>query len=271
MFLVVLMYSVSLWSTTREGFTADIVLEDIDIYDSEYAKIYKALWHSSKDLLDFEQVSIQEILADQAIADVNVVDLACGIAQHSCFLKNLNVKYTGVDLSQDMLAEARQKCPTDYKRADIKDSGIFAPKTFSHALLLGFSIYQFPNPKVITDNAYMWLKPEGTLIMHLVEPDRFDPLLELASPFAAFSLQKYSTERQTKSEIYFDEFKYFEVEYLFGYNNINKIIAYPSSALVFADYSKQLILAPKNRDLFRRHMTDQLVFFQYSGLEYKRI
>lgn len=69
----------------------------------------------------------------------------------------------------------------------------------------------------------------------------------------------------------FDEFKYFEVEYLFGYNNINKIIAYPSSALVFADYSKQLILAPKNRDLFRRHMTDQLVFFQYSGLEYKRI
>jgi SAM-dependent methyltransferase len=208
MVLVVIMYSVSLWSTTREGFTADVVLEDNDIYDSEYAKIYKALWHSSKDLLDFEQVSLQEILADETIADVNIVDLACGIAQHACFLKNLNVKYTGVDLSQDMLAEARQKCPTDYKRADIKDSGIFAPKTFSHALILGFSIYQFPNPKVITDNAYMWLKPEGTLVMHLVEPDKFDPILELASPFAAFSLQKYSSERQTKSEIFFDEFKY---------------------------------------------------------------
>lgn len=69
----------------------------------------------------------------------------------------------------------------------------------------------------------------------------------------------------------YDEFKYFEVEYLFGCNNINKIIAYPSSALVFADYSKQLILVPQNRDLFRRHLTDQLVFFQYSGLDYKRI
>jgi hypothetical protein len=85
--LIVIMYSVSLWSTTREGFTADVVLEDNDIYDSEYAKVYKSLWHSSKDLLDFEQVSLQEILADQAIADVNIVDLACGIAQHSCFLK----------------------------------------------------------------------------------------------------------------------------------------------------------------------------------------
>ena len=68
-----------------------------------------------------------------------------------------------------------------------------------------------------------------------------------------------------------NEFKYFEVEYLFGYNNIDKIIAYPSSALVFGDYGKQLILAPKNRDLFRRHLVDQLVFLQYAGLEYKRI
>lgn len=69
----------------------------------------------------------------------------------------------------------------------------------------------------------------------------------------------------------YDVFKHFEVEYLFGNNNINKIIAYPSSALVLADYNKQLILAPKNRNLFRRHLVDQLVFFQYSGLEYKRI
>jgi hypothetical protein len=44
--------------------------------------------------------------------------------------------------------------------------------------------------------------------VYLVEPDKYDPLLNLASPFTAFSLQKYSLERQTKSEIYFDRFKY---------------------------------------------------------------
>jgi hypothetical protein len=42
----------------------------------------------------------------------------------------------------------------------------------------------------------------------MIEPDKFDPLLNLASPFAAFSLQKYSYDRQTKSEIYFNDFKY---------------------------------------------------------------
>jgi uncharacterized protein YdcH (DUF465 family) len=33
-------------------------------------------------------------------------------------------------------------------------------------------------------------------------------LLDLSSPFAAFSLQKYSYDRQTKSQIYFNDFKY---------------------------------------------------------------
>jgi ubiquinone/menaquinone biosynthesis C-methylase UbiE len=206
--LVALMYSVSLWTSTVEGFTADIVLEDKDIYDSAYAKIYKSLWHSSKEMLEFEQVSLHEMLADQTVSDVKVLDMCCGIAQHACFFKSLNVGYMGVDISQDMLAEARQKCPTDYKRADVTDAGIFSPKSFSHALLLGFSIYEFPNPKVATDNAFLWLKPGGTLVIHMVEPDKYDPLLELASPFAAFSLQKYSSDRQTKSDIFFDDFKY---------------------------------------------------------------
>jgi hypothetical protein len=42
----------------------------------------------------------------------------------------------------------------------------------------------------------------------MVDPDKFDPVLNLASPFAAFSLQKYSYERQTDSPIFFDKFKY---------------------------------------------------------------
>jgi hypothetical protein len=84
----------------------------------------------------------------------------------------------------------------------------FSPKSFSDAVLLGFSIYEFPNPKIVSDNAFLWIQPNGSLLVHMVDPDKFDPLLDLASPFAAFSLQKYSYERQKKSEIYFDDFKY---------------------------------------------------------------
>ena len=75
-------------------------------------------------------------------------------------------------------------------------------------LLLNFSIYQFRNPKIVSDNAYQWLQPEGIFVVHLVDPDKYDPLHDLASPFASFSLQKYSLERQTDSEVFFDQFKY---------------------------------------------------------------
>jgi hypothetical protein len=66
----------------------------------------------------------------------------------------------------------------------------------------------FQNPKILSDNAYQWLQPGGFFIVHMVDPDKFDPLLNLASPFAAFSLQKYSYERQTDSSVFFDKFKY---------------------------------------------------------------
>lgn len=69
----------------------------------------------------------------------------------------------------------------------------------------------------------------------------------------------------------FAVFKYFEAEYFFEHKNIDEIIACPSSSLVFADYSKLLIFAPQEQSLFRRHMIDQLVFLQYSGLTYKKI
>jgi hypothetical protein len=78
----------------------------------------------------------------------------------------------------------------------------------THCILLDFSIYQFENPKILSDNAYQWLQPGGFFVVHLVDPDKFDPILDLATPFAAFSLQKYSLERQTDSSIYFDKFKY---------------------------------------------------------------
>ena len=41
-----------------------------------------------------------------------------------------------------------------------------------------------------------------------MDPNKFDPILPAASPFMAFSLQKYSTERVIDSDIFFDKFKY---------------------------------------------------------------
>jgi ubiquinone/menaquinone biosynthesis C-methylase UbiE len=210
--ILVTLYAVSIWSCTREGFEAgeSISLEDPEkYYDAMYASVYKSLWHSQQKL-EFEQISMQDIaLADQAKANVKILDLCCGVAPHACWFKNMGVEYTGIDISLPMMAQARIDCPSSkFQKGDVTQATLFPPKSCSHTLLLGFSAYMFPNIKSVSDNAYIWTQPGGFFIVHLVEPDKYDPILDLATPFAAFSVQKYSYDRQNKSEIFFDDFKY---------------------------------------------------------------
>lgn len=207
--LIIVMYYISLWDRGREGFEDGKTDTVADFYDEVYADVYNALWHSSKTVNEFEQVTIQEaLLAGKQKNSLKILDIACGTGFHSCFFKKLGVEYTGIDLSEAMLAQARKACPNQqFQKGDVTVATTFGQKSFSSGLLLGFAIYEL-NPKIVLDNAFSWIEPGGSLLVHLVEPDKFDPLLDLASPFAAFSLQKYSYERQTKSEIYFDQFKY---------------------------------------------------------------
>jgi len=210
--LIFLMYSVTLWYSSIEGFEdgSTVTYEDPkQIYDDVYATIYDMLWHPNEKL-NYERVSIQDIsLADQPINSVRIVDMCCGTAPNACYFKDLGVDYVGVDISESMLKKARDNCPKAvFQEGDVTQVHLFPQKSASHCLLLGFSIYEFQNPRILSDNAYQWLKPGGYFVVHMVDPDKFDPLLDLASPFAAFSLQKYSIDRVTDSTIYFDQFKY---------------------------------------------------------------
>ena len=210
--LVFLMYLITLNLSSREGFENEgsITYEDPQqIYDDTYASIYDLIWNP-QDMVKYQEVSMQDIaLADWPKASVKVLDMGCGTGTHASWFKELGVDYTGVDISESMLAKGREACPhVRFQKGDITQISTFAPKSFTHALLLGFTIYEFQNPKILADNAYQWLQPGGYFIVHLVDPDKYDPVHTLASPFAAFSLQKYSYDRQTKSDIFFDKFKY---------------------------------------------------------------
>jgi ubiquinone/menaquinone biosynthesis C-methylase UbiE len=203
--LIFALYFVCMWMKGHEGFENG---EQVDPYDSVYAEIYKTLWYP-QDLIEYEQVSIQDIaLSGWAVDSVHVLDIACGISPHACWFKQMGVDFIGADNSADMLKQAELDCPTaKFKKTDVIQASAFRPKQFTHCLLLGFAIYELPQ-KTLFDNAYAWTQPGGFLVVHMVDPDKYDPILNLASPFAAFSLQKYSYDRQTKSEIYFTNFKY---------------------------------------------------------------
>ncbi len=210
--LVFLMYGITIWMSSIENFEnedGDTFQDPEEMYDETYASIYNPLWHSNEKL-QFERVSMQDIsLADWPKAAVRVLDMACGTAPHACWFKNLGVDYIGVDISEAMLKKARKECAAaKFQKGDITQVSMFPQKSMSHCILMNFSVYQFENSKLMSDNAYQWLQPGGYFIVHLVDPDNFDPVLDLATPFAAFSLQKYSLDRKTDSNIYFDKFKY---------------------------------------------------------------
>ena len=210
--LVFLMYGITLWMSGQEGFENEgsQTFEDAEeIYNDVYSSIYDLLWNP-QDMLKYEQVSMQDIsLADWNTKNVHVLDMACGTGPHAQFFKQLGVDYTGVDLSESMLKKARENTPSGkFQKGDITQVHLFPQKSMTHCVLTGFSIYQFLNPKLISDNAYQWLQPGGFFVVHLVDPDKYDPIHNLSSPFAAFSLQKYAFERQTESSVFFDKFKY---------------------------------------------------------------
>uniref|UniRef100_A0A6C0AI52 Methyltransferase domain-containing protein n=1 Tax=viral metagenome TaxID=1070528 RepID=A0A6C0AI52_9ZZZZ len=209
--LIFVMYGLTTWYSSIEGFEdgKTTTLYDKDIFDEEYASIYDSLWNSNE-RIKYEEVSIHDLtLVEQPVTSIRVLDMCCGTATHACYFKQLGVDYLGVDTSDAMIEKARERCPNaKFNKGDISQPQLFSQKSFSHCLLLGFSMYMFPNAKIISDNAYQWLKPGGYFVVHLVDPDRFDPLHDLSSPFAAFSLQKYNLERQTESVVFFDKFKY---------------------------------------------------------------
>jgi len=184
--------------------------EDYDqIYDDFYANVYDQLF-SIPERISFEKASIKEYgLSGWPKKEIKVLDVCCGTAPHADWMCREDIDFVGIDQSEAMLKKARAKCASGrFYKGDVFRVETFPPKSFSHCMLLYFSIYQFQNPKMILDNIYSWLRPGGVLMIHLVNPEKFDPILDAASPFPAFSLQKYSNERVIDSDVFFDKFSY---------------------------------------------------------------
>jgi ubiquinone/menaquinone biosynthesis C-methylase UbiE len=180
-----------------------------EIYDAFYANVYDKLF-TIPERISFEKASIKEYgLEGWPKKDIKLLDVCCGTAPHAEWMCKEGIDIVGIDDSEAMLKKAREKCKSGrFYKGDITRVESFTPKSFSHATMLYFSIYQFRNPKLVLDNIYSWLRPGGVLILHVVDPNKFDPILDAASPFLAFSLQKYSTERVIDSDIFFDKFSY---------------------------------------------------------------
>lgn len=188
-----------------------IILGNEHLYDEFYAKIYDQIVQG--DTRSDAEVGLTLAWAKTYRPEtklLEVLDIGAGTGGHVNRFKKAGVsKCIGLDASEAMVARARTQFPkNDYRVGEAEQIGLFAAGEFNLVTLNYFTYYYLRDPTMMFRNAFQWLQPGGCLVLHLVNRDKFDPILEAASPFQAFSVQKYSKERVTRSKVTFDKFTY---------------------------------------------------------------
>lgn len=187
------------------------ILGNDHLYDEFYAKVYDKLVDGT--VRSDAEVNLTLSWAKTFRPEtkmMQVLDIGCGTGDGVNNFKKAGVqKAVGLDASDAMIAAARSKYPkNDYRVGEAETIGQFAAGEFNLITMYYFTYYYLRDPEQVFKNAFNWLQPGGCLVLHLVNRNKFDPILESASPFVAFSVQKYAKERVTRSKVSFDKFDY---------------------------------------------------------------
>ncbi len=177
-----------------------------EVYDDFYANIYDYLvFNNIKNAYEIGEI-VNKTSADETSV---ILDIGCGTGHHVDLLSQQNLKVVGIDISPSMIQKAKENFPgKDFSVGNALDSTQFNYNIFTHILCLYFTIYYFPDKKQFFDNCMDWLMPGGYLIVHLVDREKFDPILPPGNPLYIVSPQKYAKERITTTKVTFTDFVY---------------------------------------------------------------
>lgn len=209
LFIVVMLRQTTSGYENKEGFQQkDMVVlkEGQDLYDGFYTDIYDQLaFNYVKN--DYEVGEI--IRSTKPTTQSKILDIGSGTGHHVGLFASQKMNATGIDLSEFMVEKAKENYPdSKFIHGDALNAQMFSPNTFTHITCLYFGIYYMKNKQQFFANCFKWLMAGGSLVVHIVDRDMFDPILPPANPFIIVSPQKYAKERITQSNITFDNMKY---------------------------------------------------------------
>ena len=178
-----------------------------DIFDSFYCGIYDSLvMDDVKNRYEVDEILRNTITKKE---NVRVLDLGSGTGRHAELFSNLGIDVYGIDISPDMNKIAHKNCPKGkFKTGNFLTPHNFRNNSFSHITCLYFTMYAIKNKLKLIQNCYKWLKPGGYFIVHLVNREMFDPIINAADPLIMVSAQKYAKKRITNSKVKFKNFTY---------------------------------------------------------------
>lgn len=190
---------------------------DSNIYDNFYCKIHDDI-HQPSQHIDFELIQIAKIT--QPSKQSVFLDIGSGTGDLVNELTDAGYYAYGIDKSKAMVDVATKKYPeVEYKCGDALKSMNYETNTFTHIICNYFTIYEIEDKRTLFRNCYFWLKSNGYLILHLVEPKKFDPITPIAKPRLDENPQELVDERITSTIIDFKEMEY-KSEYKF--DNVEK-------------------------------------------------
>ena len=192
-----------------------------EIYDTFYCDIYETLFHSEVKF-EYEIVQFHSLIkqwikknnynqAEAIRKQVRILDIGCGTGKHLKYVKRFGYrKLTGMDISKEMTLKSKRNNPMDQIVLGNYDyAKSFEKNSFTHITCFFFTIYYTKDFDTFFSNMNLWLVKGGYLLIHVVNREKFDPILERASSIIPlFNPQKHSDDRKTSTEISFNKFNY---------------------------------------------------------------
>ena len=213
-FVILLLIAVAIFKTGgnksgKEGFEQTdkfMFKTGTEVYDDFYTDIYDSLVFSN--LKDDYEVG-QIVNATKPTQESIILDVGSGTGHHVGLLNKKGYKAIGLDNSLSMIEKAKENYPDyDFVQGDVLNAMQFQPQSFTHILCLYFTLYYIKDKVQFFNNCMNWLMPGGSLVVHIVNRDMFDPILPPANPLVMLTPQRYAKKRITNSNVTFQDFKY---------------------------------------------------------------
>ncbi|MFB6204337.1 MAG: class I SAM-dependent methyltransferase [Candidatus Nanohaloarchaea archaeon] len=123
------------------------------------------------ELADYYELIIQKDTGkeveflDEHLREGSVLDMACGNGRHSCALKEKGYEPVGVDISDEMVEKARQRCDAEFSVGNVLDLDL--DRKFDNAIMMWSTVNLFQREGVekIIETAYSHLGSGGRFLL----------------------------------------------------------------------------------------------------------
>ena len=207
---IVLVYKQANRHAENEGFDQDskfVLKRNENVYDDFYGQIMDTL---NKPEITTPQIMSTIIEMTQPSREYSVfLDVGSGTGYLVNQLKSDGFRAFGIDKSAAMKEQSESKYPEiEIKCGDVQEPMSYERNTFTHIICNGFTIYQFQDKLTFFRNCYYWLSSNSYLILHLVEPLKYNPIVPVKKSKLFNSVKKDSDNRITDTFIDFIDFNY---------------------------------------------------------------